>query len=113
MIDRANGRTHRLALKACLLASEGKKVTFIYGNHMEMQYIFQQIMDISSTVMATCSMMHHTVRYPGGGSIDLVSAHSCHKGKYYPIIMMDELNGLNWRHIERLTKTLGNPHITT
>jgi hypothetical protein len=111
--DRVTGRTHRLALKACLLASEGKRVTFIYGTHNEMHEIFRQLNYISSPVNAVCSIMHNTVRYPGGGLIDFVPAHACHRGKRYHIIMMDELKGLTWPQIESLNKQLGNPHITT
>jgi hypothetical protein len=111
--NRATGRTHRLALKACLLASEGKKVTFIYGPHNEMHEIFRQLSYISIPANAIYSKMAQTVRYPGGGLIELVPAHACHRGRHYSIIMMDELKGLTWPQIESLNKQLGNPHITT
>jgi hypothetical protein len=111
--DRATGRTHRLALKACGLASEGKKVTFIYGLLGEKYHFLQHLRHISAPFGALVNSSRNHLRYPGGGFIELVPANACHEGKRYSIIMMDELLGLNWRQIEKLNEELGHPLITT
>lgn len=98
MEKRGSGRTYRRVLEACLWASEGQQVCFLYCEPGELHELSRKIRDHATA--ATVIRNGTLFKFPEGGCIELRQLGSDFTGQRYDRIHTDELLGASWRLIE-------------
>lgn len=98
-MTRRTGRTYRKLLEACLEASRGKKVGFLYGTSTERKSLISTIMKFLPSDIHV-DMIGGEIKFPEG-IIQFRQVETI-RGFKYDTVIIDDLSSYTWREIEKI-----------